>query len=316
MIEVIVTNKQPLTASVCQLQLTAADGSPLPAWQAGAHIDVHLPNGIIRQYSLCGATDSNSYEIAILNEPNGRGGSQYIHNQLQQGDTLTISAPKNLFPLVPGKHKTLLIAAGIGITPILAMAEQLHAEQLPFELHFCARDQQHAAYYERITQSGYARHCLFHFSLGDSQKRLDPNQLLAGYSQDTQLYLCGPNQFIHDVIGAAEQLGWPAENIHREFFAAEAIDHSDDQSFEVVINSTGQVLQVAKDISILNVLEDNGLFIPVACEEGVCGTCITGLLEGEADHKDVFMSADEKQKMDQITPCCSRAKSKRLVLDL
>ena len=156
----------------------------------------------------------------------------------------------------------------------------------------------------------------FSFSLGNSQNRLNPYRLLADYNQDTQLYICGPNLFIQDVISAAEQHGWPTENIHREFFAAEAIDHSQDQRFEVVINSTGQVLQVAEDVSILNVLEDNGMFIPVACEEGVCGTCLTGLLEGEADHKDVFLSADEKQKMNQITPCCSRAKSKRLVLDL
>lgn len=316
MFEVIVTNKQPLTASVCRLQLAAVDDSALPAWQAGAHIDVHLPNGIIRQYSLCGGVDTKHYEIAILNEPNSRGGSKYIHDQLQQGDVLTISAPKNLFPLVQGTHKTLLIAAGIGITPMLAMAEQLHAEDTPFELHYCAREQQHAAYYDRISNSDYARNCHFHFSLDNSQNRLNPYRLLADYNQDTQLYICGPNLFIQDVISAAEQHGWPTENIHREFFAAEAIDHSQDQRFEVVINSTGQVLQVAEDVSILNVLEDNGMFIPVACEEGVCGTCLTGLLEGEADHKDVFLSADEKQKMNQITPCCSRAKSKRLVLDL
>ncbi|MFQ3236709.1 MAG: vanillate O-demethylase ferredoxin subunit [Paraglaciecola sp.] len=316
MIEVTVVKKTQLTTQICSLHLMAKGAQPLPRYEAGAHIDVHLPNGLIRQYSLCAPIDAPHYEISVLNDPHSRGGSKAVHAQVKPGDTLTISEPKNHFSLVPVAKKTLLFAAGIGITPILAMADKLAQTQQDFELHFCTRSQEQTPYFERISQASWAAKVHFHFSQGDRGNRLDASPLLANPEENTQLYVCGPGAFMDDILNKAQQAGWLSEHLHREYFSAEPIDHSSDQSFEIVINSSGQVLNVPPDCSILNVLEDNDIFIPVACEEGVCGTCVTGLLDGQADHKDVFLTEKEKQQMNLITPCCSRARSPRLVLDL
>ncbi|WJG09567.1 PDR/VanB family oxidoreductase [Aliiglaciecola sp. LCG003] len=316
MIDVTVINREQLTEQVVRLQLAAKNAESLPKYQAGAHIDVHLPNGLIRQYSLCTPIGSDYYEIAVLNDANSRGGSKAMHKLIKLGDTLTISEPNNHFPLVSGARKTLLFAAGIGITPILAMAEQLAATQQDFELYFCSRSQALTPYLARIEQSSWADKAHFHFTNGDSANRLNVEPLLVNAQSDNHLYVCGPVSFIEDILSKALQAGWANEQLHREYFSAAPIDHTDDQSFEILINSSGQVLNVPADCSILNVLEDNGIFIPVACEEGVCGTCVTGLLEGQADHKDVFLTDEEKQQMQKITPCCSRSKSPRLVLDL
>ena len=315
MIQVTVAERIQLTEQVIALRLVASDGQALPGYAAGAHIDVHLPDGLLRQYSLCASPGADYYEIAVLNDPASRGGSKALHQQVKAGDKLQISAPKNHFALTAA-GKTLLLAAGIGITPILAMAEQLAAQQQDFEMHYCAREPQQAAYYDRIRQADWADKVHFHFSQGDSRQRLQIASLLSQPPSDCHLYVCGPVGFIEDVLSNAAQANWPAEQVHREFFSAAPIDHSHDESFEVQIQSSGQILKVPADCSILNVLEDHGIFIPVSCEEGVCGTCATGLLSGEADHKDVFLTDQEKQRMDLIMPCCSRACSKRLVLDL
>ncbi|KXI26749.1 PDR/VanB family oxidoreductase [Paraglaciecola hydrolytica] len=313
MIEVIISEKSALTQSICRLKLRAKNGSALPKSTPGAHIDVHLPNGIIRQYSLCNEINSSEYEIAVLNEPQGRGGSSYVHESLKVGDTLSISEPKNLFPLDSSAKKTLLMAAGIGITPILSMAEHLLQQGADFSLHYCIKSPEQAAYIERINNSGLAPFTHFHFS---QSGRVKLAELIQSAHNDLHLYVCGPAEFNDAVIACASEKNWQLQNIHREYFSAAPIDHSDDGSFEIEINSSGDILTVPADQSMLDVLEDNGYFIPMACAEGVCGTCITGLLSGQADHKDVFMTAEEHAKMDQITPCCSRAKSARLKLDL
>ncbi|MEP4892269.1 MAG: PDR/VanB family oxidoreductase [Aliiglaciecola sp.] len=313
MIQVTISKKSPLTQNICRLNLSATDGSQLPKATPGSHIDVHLPNDIIRQYSLCSEADSSDYEIAVLNEPQGRGGSKYVHENLKVGDTITISEPKNLFPLSSDAKNTLLVAAGIGITPILSMAEYLLQQGANFSLHYCVKSPEQAAYIERIKNSGLAPHTHFYFS---ENGRVNLSDVIQTPYDDLHLYVCGPAEFNDAVIACASEKNWQAENIHREYFTAAAIDHSDDESFEIEINSTSDIFRVSADESILNVLEEKGYDIPVACEEGVCGTCLTGLLAGEADHKDVFLTDQEHAKMDQITPCCSRAKSARLKLDL
>lgn len=313
MIKVTISEKSDLTQSICRLRLSAVNGSELPTATPGAHIDVHLPNGLIRQYSLCGKVTDKDYEIAILKEPQSRGGSDYIHDSLKLGDTLTISSPKNLFALAPRANKTILIAAGIGITPILTMAEHLLQQGADFSLHYCVKSPEQAAYIERIKTSGLAEFTHFHFS---QSGRIKLPEVIQSAQHDLHLYVCGPPEFNDTVIEYALDKNWQTSNIHREYFTAAVIDHSVDTSFEIEINSSSNILIVPADQTILNVLEDNGFFIPVACEEGVCGTCITGLLSGEADHKDVFMTAQEHTQMTQITPCCSRAKSARLKLDL
>lgn len=313
MIKVTITEKSALTDNICCLKLSAASGEALPKATPGSHIDMYLPNGIIRQYSLCSELTSSDYEIAVLKEPLGRGGSVWIHENSNVGDTLTISEPKNLFSLSPEANSTLLIAAGIGITPILAMAEHLQQQGLEYRLHYFAKSPAHAAYIDRIQHSALAASTHFHFS---QNGRINVSQIMPSAQSHLHLYVCGPAGFNDAVIECASNKGWQSSNIHREYFSAATIDHSEDDSFEIEINSSGKILQVNADQSMLDVLEDNGYSIPVACEEGVCGTCITGLLEGEADHKDVFMTQDEHAQMKQITPCCSRAKSSRIKLDL
>ena len=313
MIKVTISEKSALTQRICRLKLSAINANVLPKATPGSHIDVHLPNGIIRQYSLCSEINSMDYEIAVLNEPQGRGGSSYVHESLKVGDTLTISEPKNLFPLATDAKNTLLMAAGIGITPILSMAEQLLQQGADFSLHYCIKSADQAAYIERIKNSGLAPFTHFHFS---QSARVNLAEVIPVGHNDLHLYVCGPAGFNDAVIECASAKNWQPQNIHREYFSAAPIDHSDDGSFEIEINSSGDILTVPADQSMLDVLEDNGYFIPMACAEGVCGTCITGLLSGQADHKDVFMTAEEHAKMNQITPCCSRSRSSRLVLDL
>jgi vanillate O-demethylase ferredoxin subunit len=317
MIEAKVIEKTELTDRICRLILAAKNGQTLPAYEPGAHIDVYLGNGLIRQYSLCAPRHSPDYEIAVLKESKGRGGSLWIHEQLRVGDLLQISEPKNHFPLDPSAPRNLLFAAGIGVTPILAMAEHLAAQQQPFDLYYCARCEKEAIYLERIRHSLPDQAVHIHFTHGDAGKRLVADPLLVNADHKAHIYVCGPQSFMDAVLDSARGRDWPEAFLHREYFSiADGTTTKADHSFEIEIHSTGQVLTVPEEQSIVQVLEAHDIFIPVACEEGVCGTCLTGLLAGQADHRDVFLTDAEKQKMDQFTPCCSRAKSRRLVLDL
>ncbi len=312
MIKVIVSRKAAITSRVCLLTLSAADGSALPSWTPGAHIDLILANDMIRQYSLCGKLGKDTYQVAVQLEAEGRGGSKYIHEFLQEGAELTISEPRNHFPLVEGNSPCVLFAAGIGITPFLPMIEQCQGHNRNFILHYAV-----ARADDSLLSDEYAalKNVILH-DKAIKQERLNIALALAAVPPEAHVYVCGPGSFINDVLALAADAGIAGNRLHREFFTAEPIDHSNDGSFEVEITSTGQIIQVGENDTILNALEDEGLFIPVSCEEGVCGTCVTRLLGGEADHKDVFLTDEEKAHMDQIAVCCSRAKSARLVLDL
>lgn len=316
MINVKVIEKFALSDKVICIRLASTNNEPLPAASAGSHIDIHLPDNMIRQYSLCSDIGSDYYEIAVLKENNSRGGSIYIHNNLQVLDTVEISEPKNLFSLEASAQNSVLFAAGIGITPILSMSEHLQQHNETFTMHYCSQTADNTAYHDRILNSSLADKCHFHYSKEANSCRLNVADVMPNPDDNTHLYVCGPDGFINEVIKQAELKGWQSCNIHREFFANSALDNTDNGTFEVEIKSSGDVFTIPEDESILNVLEDNGIFIPVACEEGICGTCVVGLLAGEADHRDTFMSEDEKAEMKTITPCCSRAKSKRLVLDV
>ena len=314
MINVTVIDKVYLTDSICRLRMKATDSTALPLASAGSHIDVHLGNGCIRQYSLCCEHGADYYEIAVLKEENGRGGSTFIHEEINEGDEFQISEPKNLFPLAANANESILIAAGVGVTPILSMAETLHREGKPFTMHYCSKNEMQTAYKKRIDASSFVDRVQYHFS--EINGRMPLNDAICSARDGLHLYVCGPTSFTDSVIHYASENGWGSSNIHREYFSAAPIENGNEQSFEIEIKSTGDIYTVPADQSILEVLEEEGIFIPVACEQGVCGSCITGLLSGEADHKDVFMTKDEHSIMNKITPCCSRAKSSRLTLDL
>jgi vanillate O-demethylase ferredoxin subunit len=315
-IAVRVARKTQEAEAICGYELVREDGAALPPFEAGAHIDVHLPNGLVRQYSLCNAPgETQRYLIAVLRDAASRGGSQAMHDAVDVGSVLAISEPKNHFPLVDA-GRTLLLAGGIGVTPILAMAETLAARGAPFEMHYCARSPERAAFRERIGAASFGGQVHFHYDSGGAAQRLDLASLLAAPEQGTHLYVCGPQGFIDHVLASAKGLGWPAAQLHVEYFGAAPVDSSGDQPFDVKLASSGKVVTVPAGQSVIRALAAQGVEIPYSCEEGVCGTCLTRVLDGVPDHRDLYLTDEERAANDQFTPCCSRARTPLLVLDL
>jgi vanillate O-demethylase ferredoxin subunit len=298
-------------------ELVSLDGSALPAFDAGAHIDVHAPGGLVRQYSLCNPPgETGRYEIGVLRDPTSRGGSVAMHDGAQVGQTLKISAPKNHFPLHETAQRSLLFAGGIGVTPILAMAERLAAIGAPFQMHYCTRSPARTAYAHRLRSSAFADRVHFHHDDGAADQKLDLAATLRTPQAGTHLYVCGPTGFLDAVRATARDAGWSDDQVHFEYFAGGPAHSAEDRSFDVVVKSRGLVIHVEAAQTITDALEANGVFVPVSCQQGVCGTCLTTVLEGEVDHKDLYLTPEEQASNTQFLPCCSRAKSARLVLDL
>lgn len=297
-------------------ELVSADGNPLPAYTAGSHIDVQLKPGLTRQYSLCGAPgDFARYLIAVKREADSRGGSAAMH-ALKVGDTLTIGAPRNNFPLFPTASHHLLIAGGIGVTPFLSMAQELNAAGASFELQYFTRSIEHTAFHERLSGPGLREKVAFHYALDPDRVRAYLRRLLWQRKPDAHLYLCGPRSFM-DLVETVAAATWPPDAVHLEYFAADPSSLSGPrESFEVMVASTGATYSVPAEKSIVQVLAENGIDIPVSCEQGVCGTCLTGVIEGDPDHRDVFLNNDEKNRCDRMLLCVSRARSPRITLDL
>jgi vanillate O-demethylase ferredoxin subunit len=274
-------------------------------------------NGLTRQYSLCNdPAESHRYQIAVLRDPTTRGGSAGMHDGVKEGDVITISAPKNHFPLAHEAKKSLLLAGGIGVTPILCMAERLAVAGADFEMHYCTRSKDRTAFHARIQGSRFASRVQFHFDDGDEAQKLDIAGRLATPEPGTHLYVCGPKGFMDAVLSTARARGWPQAQLHYEFFSADVAPSATDESFEVQVASSGRIVVVPKDKTVVRALAEAGIEVQTSCEQGVCGTCITRVLEGVPDHKDLYFTPEEQAKNDQFTPCCSRAKSRRLVLDL
>jgi vanillate O-demethylase ferredoxin subunit len=314
--DVRVARKTREAEAICSYELVRTDGVPLPPFEAGAHVDVHLPNGLVRQYSLCNAPgETHRYLIAVLRDADSRGGSQAMHDDVDAGSTLTIGAPKNHFPLVAAQ-RTLLLAGGIGVTPILAMAETLAGQGAAFEMHYCARAPERAAFTARLGGSSFAAQVHMHYDSGPADQRLDLGALLAVPAPDTHVYVCGPQGFIDHVLDSARARGWPAAQLHVEYFGAAAVDTDGDRPFDVRLASSGRVVTIPAGRTVLKVLAEQGVDIPYSCEEGVCGTCLTRVLAGVPDHRDLYLTDEERAANDQFTPCCSRARSPLLVLDL
>jgi len=316
-LSVRVTRKWTEAQDICALELMAQPGQSLPAFSAGSHIDVHLPGSFTRSYSLCNdPQEQHRYVIGVLRDPASRGGSQAVHELVKTGQTLQISAPKNHFALHHDAQRHLLLAGGIGITPILCMAERLAKIGADFELHYCTRNRHKTAFLDRINDSGFTPRAHLHFDDGASDQRLNLAALLANPAAGQHLYVCGPKGFMDAVLGSARAKGWPEAQLHYEFFAAEVVHNADEASFEVQLASTGKVIPVAGGQTVLQALSSAGVEIEFACEQGVCGTCLTRVLQGVPDHKDSYLTPEEQAANDQFLPCCSRAKTARLVLDL
>ncbi len=314
LLNVIVRARRAVAEDITAYELVAADDSPLPAFTAGAHVDVHLPNGLVRQYSLANAPGSDHYLLGVLREVEGRGGSTCMADQVQAGASLRISAPRNNFPVAEDAPHSLLLAGGIGVTPMLAMAHRLQALARPFALHYCTRSPARTAFREQITAT-FGPAAQFHFDDGAPAQQLDLAAVIAAAPAGTHLYVCGPAGFMEAVLKAAAD--WPADRVHTEYFSADpGLASADDGSFVVRLASTGAEYTVGAQESIIDALARHGVDVPVSCEQGICGTCLTGVLEGTPDHRDAFLTDDERAANNEMTVCCSRALSPLLVLDL
>ena len=315
-LDVRVARKSIEATDICALELQPMAGASLPAFTAGSHIDVHTPAGPVRQYSLCNdPRESHRYVIGVLKDPSSRGGSRAMHERLMPGDLLRISAPRNLFQLVPGAHRSLLLAGGIGITPLLAMAEHLQATAADYRLHYCTRSPERTAFRLRLADLGVDRRVVHHFDDGDPAQRLDLDRVFGDQPEGTHLYVCGPSGFIEHVVGAARAAGWPPERLHVESFSP-AQPASLGVAFDVVLARSGRVIRVGGQETVAAALAAAGVEVPLSCEQGICGTCLTPVLEGEPDHRDLFMTDQEHACNAAFTPCCSRSRSATLVIDL
>ncbi|WP_343594635.1 PDR/VanB family oxidoreductase [Acinetobacter sp.] len=313
--DVIINKIHQLTPSIRAFELISANGSALPTFVAGAHIDVHLKNGLIRQYSLSNCcTETHRYVIGVLHDENSRGGSRCIHTEYKEGDRLEIGEPRNLFEIHPTTQRAVLFAGGIGITPILSMAYRLKQQHIPFELHYFVRTHEMIAFYGNLTEH-FAEQ--IHFHIQDQTETIcDMATVLKEVANDRHLYVCGPTGFMQFVMNSAEQAGWSEQQLHQEHFVAQQTDHSENETFTIEVLGSNRKIEVQPHQTATQALLENGFDVPVSCEQGICGTCITRVVEGIPDHRDMFMTDEEHALNNQFTPCCSRAKSKTLVIDL
>ncbi len=298
-------------------ELRALDHGHLPPFTAGAHIDLHLPGGLVRQYSLCNdPTETHRYVIGVLKDVNGRGGSLRVHEALKVGDTVRVSPPRNQFELRPQQTSALLIAGGIGITPLKSMAHSLLQAGTPFELHYCARSSEVAAFTEEIEAlnqraPGSAR---WHFDNGQVGAGLDLAGLLAVQPEGTHLYFCGPPGFMKACAKAAEH--WQPGTVHSEHFQAptRAEPFAPTTGATVRLAQSGRELVLPDGGNLLELLGQHGVHVPTSCMSGLCGTCKTGYADGEVEHNDFILGDDEKQSC--LTPCVSRVTSRSITLHL
>ena len=312
LINATITRRDDQTDEIAVFEISATDGNALPAFEAGAHIDVVVGPELIRQYSLSNAPGETTYRLGILNDPESRGGSRQIHAELKAGGEVQISAPRNHFPLDMDAEHSLLIGGGIGITPMIAMAYALKAAGKSFELHYCSRSQSKAAFLEELERE-FGDCLALHFDDAGEANRIDP-KALASARPGTHLYVCGPSGFMDWVIEQGKAAGLPEKQIHFEYFNAE-VDISG-EAFEVYAEASDVTVQVGPNESIATALKAAGVKVLMSCEEGVCGTCICDVSEGIPDHRDHFLTDEEKEDNDQIALCCSRAKTSRLVVDI
>jgi vanillate O-demethylase ferredoxin subunit len=299
---------------VVTVELRAPGGAALPPFEPGAHLDLHLPNGLVRQYSLTNDwRERDRYVIGVGRAADSRGGSSYVHRSVRAGAQLTISPPRNNFALDPAAERFLFIAGGIGVTPIVAMIRWCVANARPWRLIYAARSRQRAAFYEELC--ALAKECAqFHFD-DEAGEVLDVAQAIAGWSQGERIYCCGPAPLMDAVKALSE--GLPQDTVRFEWFTTADKDKPRESgAFVVKLERSGVELPVPVNKSILEVLEENGFERPFSCREGLCGTCVTNVLAGEPEHRDYVLSDEERESGKLMTICCSRSKSPILTLDL
>lgn len=313
-LELVIESTQALTPRIRRLRLTAAQGGDLPPYEPGSHLELNVPAhegrpALHRAYSLVRPQAGGVYEIAVQLEPEGSGGSRWVHS-LKVGDRITAHAPRNDFPLATDATSSLLLGGGIGVTPILCMASALKASGAQYELHFAARAPELAAYADEVQALG--GQCWF--DGGDPARGLPLTKTIGTPVTGRHLYVCGPAGFIEAVRATARAQGWTDDTIHFELFSG-TLAKTGDRSFSIELRNSGIKLEVAPGLSVLEAMENAGLEPMFDCRRGDCGVCTVQVLEGEADHRDVCLS--ERERTDgSFCTCVSRAKSACLVLDI
>ena len=291
-------------------EFAPVDGGALPAFTAGAHVDLHLPNGLGRQYSLCNPQhETHRYVVGVKRDAASRGGSIYMHEQLKVGTVMQVGAPRNHFALHEEAHHTVLIAGGIGVTPIACMAQRLRELGASFEVHYSVRKRDEAAFIDVLAG------CNLHLHV-DAEKGNAPlplGQIVAGAAADAHLYCCGPGPMLDAFEAAAT--GRPSGHVHLERFAAAAPVVAEG-GFTVQLARAGRSIYIARGCTILDALRDQGVSVQASCEQGICGSCETRVLSGRPDHRDSLLSDEEKQANQVMMVCCSGSKDPLLVLDL
>ena len=308
---------------VIAIELSQSDRTALEVWSPGAHIDVETQDDsgrpVTRQYSLCGQPDARTWRVAILADDGGRGGSRWLHQQVRPGARLQVRGPRNHFQLEADERPVVLVAGGIGITPLMTMAQALHLEGRRFRLCYHVRSRASAAFLHELMASPFAAQ--LELSIDDEGAR-PITSLFSGADADGWVYTCGPAGFMNAVIDAAKACGVPAGRIRRELFAADETTSAPapaaggDRAFTVKLKSSGREIEVPAGETVVHALARAGVDVVVSCEQGHCGSCLTRVLEGLPDHRDQFMLPEEHERNDAFTPCCSRSLSPCLVLDL
>ena len=315
-LQVQVTFVEDVASGIKTFVFEPREGETFPDFSAGSHIQVHLPSGKKRMYSLVNPPfEKDRYQIAVKCEPNGKGGSKEMHEVVKVGDRLTISPPRNNFLLYENVQKYILISGGIGITPLLSMAHRLTEIDKHFELHICARKQEEVPFQFELTNWTFAPMVELHLNK-NGKTSMDIGKVLATPSPDTLVYVCGPAGFNQWVKDTALDIGWDKEQIKQEVFVMEEQGLAEPTSFEVILQKSGKTLTVKKDETIIDALLYNNIKVDYSCLQGTCGTCITKVLEGKIDHRDAVLSEEEKLEGQKMCLCVSRAKEGKLVIDL
>lgn len=314
LLQVRIASLETVATDIIALDLVSLDGSPLPAFEPGSHVDVHIQPEILRQYSISNdPRERHRYRLGILRDAQSRGGSQAIHQSFKSGDILWISRPRCNFRLIDGPGPVVLLAGGIGVTPLLSMAYALQSAGRRFGLHYCARDADRLAFRDELTRGPLSASCSLYLDNDPSpQQRFTLSSVLANVDPSSDVYICGPEGFIDFVTRGAVQLGWDPGRLHVEHFKPPAQQAG--ESFLVVAQKSGITVQVPAGVTIAKALMEVGVHVPISCEQGICGTCLTPVLEGTPDHRDQFQTDEEKAANTQMTPCCSRSLSRHIVL--
>jgi len=313
-IRVEVTKAEMMTNDITKYEFQALNGAPLPAWTAGAHLDVVVAPEFLRQFSLSGdPTDRSRYQIAVLNERGaGRGGSALMHRIFNVGRKVFISHPINHFELNEAARRSLLMAGGIGVTPMIAMAHRLHAIGADFALHYSCPSSATAGFRDDLLAVPWRRHVHLHIS--DEGSRADFDVIIGRVPAGSHVYACGPDAYMQAVMSAAECAGIPEEARHLEYFSVpETLDY-ENHAFTLKLLRTGREISVSADQSATDALQAAGIAIDVKCSDGLCGVCRCTLLNGEVEHRDFVLSAQQRET--SLILCQSRAASPGGVIEI